>query len=430
MQPSCERSSTVKFTFLKPESVCLCRGVCMCVCVLEPNSSSALGFSLQDQCFHPWVQSTALADGSGRADTYYHLMEGEESRRSEGNEGTRRSGWRDEGGKYQVRRKRKPCGGSLLRGRGRCKTERRLVLGLYNNSKDECLCSLCIYKVWGYKKRADTNWEYLKYNTVSINQLAVEESLLVALRQLHLSSTCWHFMSISVRSRCISSVCIHLVLFPPLIPCAGLFSGPQILSLFDSSCCSKSIAAFCWRGYQQENEQPCAQLLTSAWPCNGVDGFQLCINLRLRSMSSGAGRLIRIHSGTCVCVCKCTSPSSSLSGSFVIRGCRAVTRGCGLCQEVSPSIFPYTDLLRWSLSLASRYMCVCVCVCECCVHVYCYHFVSQWIISTDGCWDAFEAQRAGREGQSSHDSVNCWFSIKPQGSPIQLLHLLLPLHQL
>lgn len=72
-----------------------------CVCVLEPNSSSALRFSLQDQLFHPWVQSAALADGSGRADTYYHLMEGEEgeeSRRSEGNGGTRQSGGRDEGG--------------------------------------------------------------------------------------------------------------------------------------------------------------------------------------------------------------------------------------------------------------------------------------------------------------------------------------------
>lgn len=62
---------------------------------------SALRFSLPDQLFHPWVQSAALADGSGRADTYYHLMEGEDgggSKRSEGNGGTHKSGRRDEGG--------------------------------------------------------------------------------------------------------------------------------------------------------------------------------------------------------------------------------------------------------------------------------------------------------------------------------------------
>lgn len=71
MQPSCEQSSTVKFTFFK---ACECAPAS--ACVLEPNSFSALSFSLKDQLFHPWVQSTALADGSGRADTYYHLMEG------------------------------------------------------------------------------------------------------------------------------------------------------------------------------------------------------------------------------------------------------------------------------------------------------------------------------------------------------------------
>ncbi|KAI4801100.1 hypothetical protein KUCAC02_000026, partial [Chaenocephalus aceratus] len=32
------------------------------------------------QLFHPGVQSAALANGSRRADTYYHLMEGEEIR--------------------------------------------------------------------------------------------------------------------------------------------------------------------------------------------------------------------------------------------------------------------------------------------------------------------------------------------------------------
>ncbi|CAK6976429.1 Hypothetical predicted protein [Scomber scombrus] len=34
--------------------------------------------------------------------------------------------------------------------------------------------------------------------------------------------------------------------------------------------------------------------------------------------------------------------------------------------------------------------------------------------------DAFEVQRAAREGQRSHDSVNCRFSIKSQGPSIEL----------
>lgn len=84
----------------------------VCVCVFKcvrGKQLSALRFSLQDQLFHPWVQSAALADGGGRADTYYHLMEGEDRGGRQplgGNGGTRKSGGRAEG-EYEVRRKRK-----------------------------------------------------------------------------------------------------------------------------------------------------------------------------------------------------------------------------------------------------------------------------------------------------------------------------------
>ena len=61
---------------------------------------------------------------------------------------------------------------------------------------------------------------------------------------LSLSLTSRLFISNLVRSRCISSVSIKLVLFPLLLQCAGLFAGPEIYSLFliaYSSCYSKSI---------------------------------------------------------------------------------------------------------------------------------------------------------------------------------------------
>ena len=76
MQPSCERSHPVQKSLFQSLRVC----VSASVCVLEPNSFSTLRFSLQDQLFHPGVQSAALANGRGRADTYYHFMEGEEIR--------------------------------------------------------------------------------------------------------------------------------------------------------------------------------------------------------------------------------------------------------------------------------------------------------------------------------------------------------------
>lgn len=82
-------------------------------CVLEPNTFLVLRFSLQDQLFHPGVQSAALAKGSGREDMHYHLMEGEEeeeSRRSEGSTGTRQRR-EEEKGMQGARNKGRSCGG-------------------------------------------------------------------------------------------------------------------------------------------------------------------------------------------------------------------------------------------------------------------------------------------------------------------------------
>lgn len=87
----------------------------MCVCVFKcvrGKQLSALRFSLQDQLFHPWVQSAALADGGGRADTYYHLMEGEDrGGRKPSGEGGGMEGHarveREMREEYKVRRKRK-----------------------------------------------------------------------------------------------------------------------------------------------------------------------------------------------------------------------------------------------------------------------------------------------------------------------------------
>lgn len=85
----------------------------MRACVLDPNTFLVLRFSLQDQLFHPGVQSAAVAKGSGRADMHYHLMEGEEeeeNRRSEGSTGTRQRR-EEEKGMQGAKNKGRSCGG-------------------------------------------------------------------------------------------------------------------------------------------------------------------------------------------------------------------------------------------------------------------------------------------------------------------------------
>lgn len=68
-------------------------GARLCGCVLESKRFSVLRFSLPDQLFHPRVQSAALADGSGRADTYVLPFDGGRgNKRSEGNGGTLEGG--------------------------------------------------------------------------------------------------------------------------------------------------------------------------------------------------------------------------------------------------------------------------------------------------------------------------------------------------
>lgn len=59
----------------------------MCMCV---GAKQFLGIKIliTGSALSSWVQSAALANGSGRADTYYHLMEG-------GGEQEIRGEWRD-----------------------------------------------------------------------------------------------------------------------------------------------------------------------------------------------------------------------------------------------------------------------------------------------------------------------------------------------
>lgn len=65
----------------------------------------------------------------------------------------------------------------------------------------------------------------------SIIESAVRLRRLCALRRLSLSLTSGLFINNLVRSHCISSVFIKLVLFPLLLR-AGLFTGPEIFSVF------------------------------------------------------------------------------------------------------------------------------------------------------------------------------------------------------
>jgi len=100
----------------------------------------------------------------------------------------------------------------------------------------------------------------------------------------------------------------------------------------------------------------------------------------------------------------CTSSSSSLSslsGSFIVG--YSAWGGGGLSQKVSPSIFPYADLLRRRAPLGSapRVCGVCVCVCV--------------LFSLS--FPATAAKMCRREeGQFCHDSLRCRFSIWARGS--------------
>lgn len=117
----------------------------------------------------------------------------------------------------------------------------------------------------------------------------------------------------------------------------------------------------------------------TSWKINSLPlGWKLCVCLQLISLR--------------VCVCACVRhlfcpprppPQWTHSGD----------RGCGQCQEVSPSLFSMHWPSKLTCStLPKPYVYVCVCV-------YCSYCVSPGITGVDECSDAFQeaAAAAGAE---------------------------------
>lgn len=129
------------------------------------------------------------------------------------------------------------------------------------------------------------------------------------------------FISSLVRSRCIWSVFVKLMLFPLLHLCWHFFfffARPKIFTLFNSPQYSKLIVSFCWHGLQQgKRVHRCWHL-----PDNVMEwmGFQPYINLRHDKMSR-CDMATDQDSYRDVCVfASASSASYSLPNSFSEQG--------------------------------------------------------------------------------------------------------------